>query len=205
MTHAARIFGDNLARAERYHDLLATTGTTRGFIGPRETLKLWDRHILNCAVLGEAITAGLTVADIGSGAGLPGIPLAIARPDLTIYLVEPLLKRSTFLTEVVRELGLENVTVIRGRAEEREVKATLGLVDVVTSRAVAPLGKLAGWSLPLVKPGGHMLAMKGASVYDELARDRVEIRKAGGGTATIFTVGNDLPEPTTVIDIPKKR
>ena len=148
---------------------------------------------------------GLTVADIGSGAGLPGIPLAIARPDLTIYLVEPLLKRSTFLTEVVRELGLENVTVIRGRAEEREVKAALGLVDVVTSRAVAPLGKLAGWSLPLVKPGGHMLAMKGASVYDELARDRVEIRKAGGGTATIFTVGNDLPEPTTVIDIPKKR
>lgn len=83
MTHAARIFGDNLARAERYHDLLATTGTTRGFIGPRETPKLWDRHILNCAVLGEAITAGLTVADIGSGAGLPGIPLAIARPDLT--------------------------------------------------------------------------------------------------------------------------
>ena len=155
-------------------------------------------------VLGEAIAAGLTVADIGSGAGLPGIPLAIARPDLTIYLVEPLLKRSTFLTEVVREPGLENVTVIRGRAEEREVKAALGLVDVVTSRAVAPLGKLAGWSLPLVKPGGHMLAMKGASVYDELARDRVEIRKAGGGTATIFTVGNDLPEPTTVIDIPKK-
>ncbi len=204
MTHAARIFGDNLARAERYHDLLATTGATRGFIGPRETPKLWDRHILNCAVLGEAIAAGLTVADIGSGAGLPGIPLAIARPDLTIYLVEPLLKRSTFLTEVVRELGLENVTVIRGRAEEREVKAALGLVDVVTSRAVAPLGKLAGWSLPLVKPGGHMLAMKGASVYDELARDRVEIRKAGG-TATIFTVGNDLPEPTTVIDIPKKR
>ena len=202
MTHAARIFGDNLARAERYHDLLATTGTTRGFIGPRETPKLWDRHILNCAVLGEAIATGLTVADIGSGAGLP---LAIARPDLTIYLVEPLLKRSTFLTEVVRELGLENVTVIRGRAEEREVKAALGLVDVVTSRAVAPLGKLAGWSLPLVKPGGHMLAMKGASVYDELARDRVEIRKAGGGTATIFTVGNDLPEPTTVIDIPKKR
>ena len=200
MTHAARIFGDNLARAERYHDLLATTGTTRGFIGPRETPKLWDRHILNCAVLGEAIAAGLTVADIGSGAGLPGIPLAIARPDLTIYLVEPLLKRSTFLTEVVHELGLENVTVIRGRAEEREVKATL-----VPSRAVAPLGKLAGWSLPLVKPGGHMLAMKGASVYDELARDRVEIRKAGGGTATIFTVGNDLPEPATVIDIPKKR
>ena len=177
MTHAARIFGDNLARAERYHDLLATTGTTRGFIGPRETPKLWDRHILNCAVLGEAIAAGLTVADIGSGAGLPGIPLAIARPDLTIYLVEPLLKRSTFLTEVVHELGLENVTVIRGRAEEREVKATLGLVDVVTSRAVAPLGKLAGWSLPLVKPGGHMLAMKGASVYDELARDRSKSAK----------------------------
>ena len=201
MTHAARIFGDNLARAERYHDLLATTGTTRGFIGPRETPKLWDRHILNCAVLGEAIATGLTVADIGSGAGLPGIPLAIARPDLTIYLVEPLLKRSTFLTEVVHELGLGNVTVIRGRAEEREVKAALGLVDVVTSRAVAPLGKLAGWSLPLVKPGGHMLAMKGASVYDELARDRGELRTA----ATIFTVGNDLPEPTTVIDIPKKR
>ena len=204
MTHAARIFGDNLARAERYHDLLATTGTTRGFIGPRETPKLWDRHILNCAVLGEAIAAGLTVADIGSGAGLPGIPLAIARPDLTIYLVEPLLKRSTFLTEVVHELGLENVTVIRGRAEEREVKAILGLVDVVTSRAVAPLGKLAGWSLPLVKPGGHMLAMKGASVYDELARTGRNPQSWWRHRHNIH-LGNDLPEPTTVIDIPKKR
>lgn len=201
---AARVFGDNLAAAAAYYGSLARDASIRGFIGPKEVPRLWERHILNCAVIGEAIPQGATVADIGSGAGLPGIPLAIARPDLHVTLIEPLLKRSNYLREVVDLLGLDNVTVIRGRAEDTEVRAKLGLVDVVTSRAVAPLGKLAGWSLPLARKGGKMLAMKGVSVAEELTRDAKEIRKAGGGAATILTVGEQhLEEPTTLMSIPR--
>ena len=198
-------FGARLPLAEAYHESLATDGSTRGFIGPREVDRLWDRHILNCAVIGEVMEHGARVADVGSGAGLPGIPLAIARPDLDITLIEPLLKRSVYLQEVVDALGLPNVTVIRGRAEEKQVREALdGGVDIVTSRAVAPLGKLAGWSLPLVRKGGEMIAMKGSSVTEELERDAVQIRKAGGGEAEIRTVGAELlEEPTTVIRIPR--
>ncbi|AHI23969.1 16S rRNA (guanine(527)-N(7))-methyltransferase RsmG [Corynebacterium vitaeruminis] len=202
---AEEIFGENLDKAIAYHQLLATDGSIRGFMGPREIPKLWDRHILNCAVIGEAMDDGASVADIGSGAGLPGIPLALARPDLRITLIEPLLKRSVFLGEVVDKLGLENVTVIRGRAEEKAVRKQLGSVDVVTSRAVAPLGKLAGWSLPLLSKGGKMIAMKGSSVNEELERDAEAIRRAGGGKAEIFSVGKQLPEPTTLIALTKVR
>ena len=148
---AARVFGDNLDKSVRYHDLLATTGSVRGFIGPREVPRLWDRHVLNCAIIGEAMPQDASVADIGSGAGLPGIPLALARPDLSITLIEPLLKRSTFLLEVVEELQLDNVTVVRGRAEEKAIKAEVGTVDVVTSRAVAPPGE----TRPVVTPPRH--------------------------------------------------
>lgn len=202
---AGRIFGDRLDKAVEYHRLLATDGSTRGFIGPREVPRLWDRHILNCAVIGEAFDQGISVADIGSGAGLPGIPLAIARPDLNIRLIEPLLKRSTFLGEVVEALELDNVTVIRGRAEEPSVRKA-GKVDVVTSRAVAPLGKLAGWSLPLARIGGYMVAMKGSSVNEELERDAYDIKRAGGGEAEIFTAGAGLlEEETRLIRIPRVR
>ncbi|MDU0479525.1 16S rRNA (guanine(527)-N(7))-methyltransferase RsmG [Staphylococcus chromogenes] len=128
-TAAADIFGDRLPLAQQYHDSLATDGSVRGFIGPREVPRLWERHILNCAVLAEAIPAGASVADIGSGAGLPGIPLAIARPDLKITLIEPLLKRSVYLGEVKEALGLSNVTVIRGRAEEKAVREEVAPVD----------------------------------------------------------------------------
>ncbi|CAB0992611.1 16S rRNA (guanine(527)-N(7))-methyltransferase RsmG [Corynebacterium diphtheriae] len=202
---ASHVFGGNVDKAYAYHELLATDGSTRGFIGPREVPKLWSRHLLNCAVIGEAMDENIRVADIGSGAGLPGIPLAIARPDLTITLIEPLLKRSVFLGEVKEKLELDNVTVIRGRAEEKAVREQLGLVDVVTSRAVAPLGKLAGWSLPLVRLGGKMIAMKGSSVHEELERDEKMIWKAGGGKVKIFSVGEVLDEPTTLISIRKVR
>ncbi|AKK04359.1 16S rRNA (guanine(527)-N(7))-methyltransferase RsmG [Corynebacterium epidermidicanis] len=199
-TAAADIFGDRLPLAQHYHDSLATDGSVRGFIGPREVPRLWERHILNCAVLSEAIPADARVADIGSGAGLPGIPLAIARPDLSITLIEPLLKRSVYLGEVKEQLGLSNVTVIRGRAEEKAVRDEVAPVDVVTSRAVAPLGRLAGWSLPLVKKGGKMIALKGSSVAEELERDQREIKKAGGGLAEIRVVGTEhLADPTTLI------
>ncbi|AHI21372.1 MAG: 16S rRNA (guanine(527)-N(7))-methyltransferase RsmG [Corynebacterium casei] len=182
------VFKDRLPLAEKYHELLATDGSTRGFIGPREVPRLWDRHLINCAVIGDVMEEGATIVDIGSGAGLPGIPLAIARPDLKITLIEPLLKRSVFLQEVVDKLALDNVTVIRGRAEEGPVKKAAAGADIVTSRAVAPLGKLAKWSLPLVRRGGEMIAMKGESVHEELERDAADIKRAGGGKATVEVV-----------------
>ncbi|MEY8209771.1 16S rRNA (guanine(527)-N(7))-methyltransferase RsmG [Corynebacterium sp. MNWGS58] len=194
----SQIFGLRQDLATAYHESLATDATTRGFIGPRETPRLWDRHIYNCAVIGEAIPEGARVIDIGSGAGLPGIPLAIAREDLQVTLLEPLLKRSTYLAEVVDKLALDNVTVVRERAENLGKDAAF---DVVTSRAVAPLAKLARWSLPLCRPGGMMLAMKGASASEEIERDKAAIKRAKGGVPEIITVGAELDEPTTLIRV----
>jgi 16S rRNA (guanine527-N7)-methyltransferase len=155
-----------------YHDLLAGAGVERGLLGPREVPRLWERHILNCAVAVELVPRAATVVDVGSGAGLPGLVWALARPDLSVTLLEPLLRRATFLTEAVAQLassspGLpERVQVRRGRAEDREID---GRYQVVTARAVAPLGRLAGWTLPLVEPGGQVLALKGAGAESELA------------------------------------
>ena len=146
---AQAVFGESLADAVRYAELLADAGVTRGLIGPREVPRLWGRHLLNCAVLSEVVPKGVTVCDVGSGAGLPGIPLALVRPDLKITLLEPLLRRTNFLQEVVELLGLNHVTVVRGRAEE--VLGTLQPVHVVTARAVAPLDRLAGWGVPLLR------------------------------------------------------
>lgn len=184
---ARGVFGsDRLPLAEAYAALLATDGVVRGLIGPREAPKLWDRHLLNCAVLGEAIPHDVSVCDIGSGAGLPGLVLAIARPDLRITLVEPLLRRTTFLEEVVATLGLAQVTVVRGRAEE--VKQQHGF-DVVTSRAVAPLDRLLRWSMPLVAPHGALVAMKGSSVAEEIEVARPTLRKLGCAQPEILTLG----------------
>lgn len=186
---ARTVFGDRLGLAVEYHRWLAEEATTRGLIGPREVPKLWDRHILNSVLVAEVIDEGATVADIGSGAGLPGIPLAIARPDLRVTLIEPLLRRTTFLEEVVANLGLDNVRVLRGRAEDKAVRAEAGRFDVVTSRAVAPLAKLAAWSLPLVRPGGVMAALKGSSAAEEVARDIAAIRKAKGREPEVIELG----------------
>lgn len=194
----SEVFGSRLHLAQAYHDSLATDGSIRGFMGPREVPRLWDRHILNCAVIGEVMPEGARVIDVGSGAGLPGIPLAIARPDLDITLIEPLLKRSNYLSEVKEMLGLDNVTVIRGRAEEGPVKKAVKGADIVTSRAVAPLGKLAKWSLPLVKIDGEMIALKGSSVHEELERDAADIKRAGGGKAEVTTI-----KGTTIIRVPR--
>src|SRR4051812_22656987 len=152
---ARRAFpSDRLPLAERYVELLATEGVVRGLIGPREAPRLWDRHLVNCALLAPLLPSQATVCDIGSGAGLPGLVLAIARPDLEVTLVEPLLRRTTFLDEVVAALGLAQVTVVRGRAEALHGVAQF---DVVTSRAVAPLDRLLGWSMPLVAANGALL------------------------------------------------
>ncbi|MFC4603827.1 16S rRNA (guanine(527)-N(7))-methyltransferase RsmG [Rhodococcus kronopolitis] len=196
---AQTVFGDRLDLAIRYRDSLATAGVERGLIGPREVPRLWDRHLLNCAVIGELIGEGESVVDVGSGAGLPGIPLAIARPDLRITLVEPLLRRSVYLAEFIEEAGLD-VRVVRGRAEQPGVLHEAGGVDVVTSRAVAPLEKLARWSVPLVHQGGRMLALKGSSAAEEIARDRAALTKLGLGEPDILECGvGILPTPTIVV------
>ena len=186
--------------AERYTELLATEGVLRGLIGPREAPRLWERHVLNSAVLGEAVPEGSSVCDIGTGAGLPGLVLAIARPDLAVTLVEPLLRRTTFLDEVVAELELSHVTVVRGRAEDLHGTATF---DVVTSRAVAPLERLLGWSMPLVSPTGATVAMKGRSIHDEIAETRGFLTSWRCGEPEVFEVGAGLLDPpTTVVRVP---
>lgn len=196
---AVRVFGDRLPLADAYCESLATDGVERGLIGPREVPRLWERHILNCAVLGELIDDGATVVDVGSGAGLPGIPLAIARPDLTVTLVEPLLRRTRYLGEVNEGLGL-GVTVIRGRAEQSGVVKEAGGADYVTSRAVAPLERLVPWSLPLVRTGGRMLALKGSSAAEEVERARAELERFGAGDLRVLTCGEGLlATPTTVV------
>lgn len=196
---AAQIFGDRLPIAVKYAQWLAGEGVTRGLIGPREVDRLWSRHILNCAVLGEVVDQGARVVDVGSGAGLPGIALAIARPDLTVVLVEPLLRRTTFLGEVVKDLDLP-VTVVRGRAEQPGVIREVGGADYVTSRAVAPLEKLLGWSLPLVREGGKMVALKGSSAAEEIERARPSFDRLGVAEIGVLLCGEELLEtPTTIV------
>lgn len=198
MAIAEQVFGDRIELARRYHDSLATAGVERGLIGPREVPRLWERHILNCAAIGELIDEGETVVDIGSGAGLPGIPLAIARPDLRVTLVEPLLRRTVYLAEFIEEHDL-NVLVVRGRAEQPGVKKEAGGADVVTSRAVAPLEKLAKWSLPLVHDHGRMLALKGLSAAEEIERDRASLTRMGAGKLEVVECGVGLLTTPTIV------
>ena len=185
---------------EEFVSVLATDGLTRGLIGPREVDRLWSRHVANSAVVEELVPEGSSMVDVGSGAGLPGIPIALVRPDISMILVEPLLRRSTFLSEVVERLQLaDRVTVLRGRAEEVSLQ-----VDVVTARAVAPLDRLAGWTLPLAKLGGTVLALKGENADTELQDASDELERMGGGGAQVLTVGAAIVNPpTTVIRIMK--
>ena len=189
---ARGVFSVSLPLAEMYAELLATEGTVRGLIGPREVPRLWDRHLINCALVGDLVTEGATVCDIGSGAGLPGIVLAIRRPDLGVTLVEPLLRRTIFLEEVIDRLGLGNVEVVRARADALHGSRTF---DVVTSRAVAPMDRLAGWSLPLVRTGGSFLAMKGSSVHAELDSAARAISAGRGQLDGVIELGADLLDP----------
>jgi 16S rRNA (guanine527-N7)-methyltransferase len=196
---APGVFGSALPLAERYAAFLATAGTERGLIGPREVPRLWDRHLLNCAVLTDLIDPHATVCDIGSGAGLPGLVLAIRRPDLAVTLVEPLLRRTIFLEEAVDALGMANVEVVRARADALHGSREF---DVVTSRAVAPLDRLLEWSLPLVRRGGTLLAMKGSSAADEVEGARHVLEQLGGGEPEIVHIGsNQLVVPTTVVRV----
>src|SRR5215212_9097364 len=196
---AEALFGSRVDHAQRYTEILAGAGVERGLLGPREVDRLWDRHILNSAAIAELLNANERIADIGSGAGLPGIPLALARPDLRLTLIEPLLRRSDFLREVVDDLGLE-ITVVRGRAEDQPVRQQVGEMDAVVSRAVAALDKLTRWSMPLLRSGGRMLALKGERAATEVDEYRRVMEALGAVDARVVTCGWDyLNPPATVV------
>lgn len=210
---AGVIFGDRLDLAVQFVELLATAGLERGLLGPREVPRLWDRHLLNCAVIHELITQGDRVIDVGSGAGLPGVALALARPDLAVTLLEPMARRANFLVEAVEKLGLAGVDVYRGRAEDpgawvrysstappvdRMSGRTVRQAQVVTARAVAPLDRLAQWCLPLVERGGRLLAIKGRSAQTELDSHSAAVH-AAGGRPRVRVCGAGSVDPATIV------
>ncbi|SFT99095.1 16S rRNA m(7)G-527 methyltransferase [Geodermatophilus amargosae] len=195
---AASVFGEGLPGAERYVARLASDGVTRGLIGPREVPRLWERHVLNSAAVAEAVPEGARVVDVGSGAGLPGIPLALARPDLRMTLVEPMARRVEFLEEVVGELGAA-WRVVRGRAEERSVVTAVGPVDVVTARAVAALPRLVGWCRGLLRPGAQLVALVGARALEELPALLPDLEAAGMRDVHPRAVGAGLGEAATTV------
>jgi 16S rRNA (guanine(527)-N(7))-methyltransferase RsmG len=195
---AFEVFGDRVAMAERYVSLLAGAGIERGLIGPGEKHRLWDRHLLNCAVIHSAIPIDCAVADVGSGAGLPGVVLAIVRPDLAMTLVEPQRRRTEFLHEVVADLGLPNISIRRARAQELAGELA---VDVVTARAVAPLERLARWTLPLLSSGGRLIALKGRSVGTEIVRAVPVLRGMGAVSWWVGEYGSGIVDPPTRVAI----
>lgn len=192
---ALGLLGDRLPLLQEYAGRLAGDGVVRGLIGPREAPRLWDRHLLNCAILSDLLPGGATVADVGSGAGLPGLVLAIARPDLHLTLIEPLLRRTTFLAEMAEALDLRNAEVVRGRAEVLHGRRQF---DVVTSRALAPLDRLLEWSMPLVAAGGVLVAMKGSSVADEVEVARSTLARLGCAEPEVVILGAGTLSSTTV-------
>jgi 16S rRNA (guanine527-N7)-methyltransferase len=204
---AAAVFGAALPAAERYVARLAGDGVVRGLIGPREVPRLWERHVLNSAAVAEAVPAGARVVDVGSGAGLPGIPLGLARPDLTMTLVEPMARRVEFLEQAVAELAeLDGSAaagarwrVVRGRAEDRSVVGAVGTVDVVTARAVAPLPRLVGWCRGLMRPGTQLVALVGARALDELPGLLPELAAAGMRDVHARAVGAALGDAATTV------
>jgi 16S rRNA (guanine527-N7)-methyltransferase len=194
---AQSLFGPALDRANAYAELLASAGVERGLIGPREVPRLWERHLLNCAVVAPAVEPNASVVDIGSGAGLPGLVWALCRPDLQLTLVESMLRRVRFLEQAVVDIGVENVRVVRARAEELHDGQRY---DAVTARAVAPLDRLARWCLPLLRPGGMLFALKGESAAQELKAGFSTLRGLGATTARVELYGEDvLDVPTRVV------
>jgi 16S rRNA (guanine527-N7)-methyltransferase len=195
LSAAEHFFGPTLVLARRYAEVLCSTGVERGVIGPREGSRIWDRHLLNCVAIAEVFSAESRVIDVGSGAGLPGIPVALARPDLKMTLLDSLTRRHAFLEELVAELDIgPRVRAVLARAEEhREV------YDAVTARAVAPLAKLGTWTRHLVRPGGLFVAIRGEQGQAELDDARTELRRAGWKEGRIMKYGDGLPTPTTVV------
>ena len=196
---ASEVFGNQLPVADHFAHLLADTGVSHGLIGPRETPRIWDRHLLNCGVVESVLPHRTRLIDVGSGAGLPGLVLAIARPDLDVVLVEPMLRRTNWLEGAVKELRLGNVQVLRGRAQDFWGKLR---APVVTARAVARIGELSRWCLPLLDAEGRLIALKGATAGRELAEDEMELKRAGAVSGHLTVLGQDLmAEPTRLIEI----
>jgi 16S rRNA (guanine527-N7)-methyltransferase len=192
---AAAVFGPALDGAQAFALILATRGVEQGLIGPHEVPRLWDRHLLNCAVVAELIDGrSRTLIDIGSGAGLPGIVLAMVRPELSVILLDPMERRCRFLSECVAELRLANASVLRGRAEETVLRA-----DVATARAVAPLDRLAELAIGMVRPGGMVLAIKGRTAADELKKARPVLRRIGARGAEVVRAGQGKVDPATTV------
>ncbi len=192
---AASVFGPALPAAAAYAGILATRGVAYGLLGPREVPRLWDRHLLNCAVVAELIEQRRgTLVDLGSGAGLPGLVLAMVLPDTAVTLLEPMERRCRFLTECVTELGLANVSVLRGRAEDVTIRT-----DVVTARAVAPLPRLAELAMGVVRPGGMVLAIKGRTAAEELKAAGSVLRRIGARDAQVVRAGHGKVVPATTV------
>jgi 16S rRNA (guanine527-N7)-methyltransferase len=193
---AQQVFGPATATAEHYARLLAGPAVTRGLIGPHEVPRLWERHLLNSAAVAELVPHPCSLVDLGSGAGLPGIVLALLLPDVTVTLLEPMLRRVTFLEECVHALGLANARVCRGRAEDLAGRLS---ADVVTARAVAPLDRLAGLALGLARPGGTVLAIKGAGARREVAAARRTLRELGVRSVDVVRVGDGKVDPAATV------
>jgi 16S rRNA (guanine527-N7)-methyltransferase len=200
---ALTLFGSRLSLAQAYAQLLATDGIGHGLIGPRELERIWERHLLNSAVISELIPSTCRVVDIGSGAGLPGLALACARPDLHLQLVEPMQRRVDFLSAAVSTLGLDDqVEVVRGRADDRSVVAQVGRAQWVTARAVAPLDRLVRWCLPLLASGGSLLALKGAQAEREIESFSPGLPRSVSRPVELIQCGvGILEEPARVIRI----
>ena len=183
--------------AARYVDLLATTGVEWGLVGPRETERLWERHVFNSAAIADLVPEAARVVDVGSGAGLPGIPLALRRPDLRVTLLEPLLRRATFLTQAVETLELtDRVRVVRARAEDHAET-----YEAVVSRALAPLPRLLGWCLPLTVRAGTVLALKGRSAQEEIQESAEELRARHVVAEVVSVRAHADSDPATVIRV----
>lgn len=192
---AASLFGDRIELARQFTADLAREGETRGLIGPLEPPRLWSRHVVNSALVAPLLRSG-RVGDVGSGAGLPGLVLAIARPDVALVLIEPMERRVDWLTEEADALGLDNVEVVRARAEDAQLGEPL---DQVTARAVSALSKLLPLTAPLLRPGGEFIVMKGARVDEEIAAAQKVIRKLGLQNVTVELLGEGVvPDPTRV-------
>lgn len=194
---AEKLFAEQLPATQRYVEHLCTTGITHGLLGPREVPRMWSRHVLNSAVLGPELPSGATVADVGSGAGLPGIALALARPDVEFILIEPMERRVDWLDAVIRNLSLSNVRVIRARAEEASDEV---MAEVVTARAVSALKKLIPMTVPLMADDGELMLLKGRSAAEEIKAAAKQIKKARLGEPRVELLGESLlDEATTVV------
>jgi 16S rRNA (guanine527-N7)-methyltransferase len=190
------VFGSLLPAAEKYVRLLAGAGVAKGLLGPREVPRLWSRHVLNCAAVAELVPRPATLTDLGSGAGLPGMVLALLLPDVEVTLLERMERRAAFLQDCVRMLGLPNATVHCARAEDLAGRI---LADVVTARAVAPMERLAGMALGLVRPGGLVLAIKGTGALAEVAKAGPVLHRLGVRDATVLRAGGGKVDPAATV------